>query len=65
MPRFAANRTMMFTDRALLDRFDACPFLFAELDRLGHDGFIGCEYNPRAGMLAGLGWLAPYLRSPA
>ncbi|MFO1075702.1 MAG: 2-oxo-tetronate isomerase [Geminicoccaceae bacterium] len=36
------------------------PFLFAELDRLGYDGFIGCEYRPRAGTTAGLGWLAPY-----
>ncbi len=35
-------------------------FLFAELDRLGYDGFIGCEYNPRAGTLEGLGWFAPY-----
>jgi len=35
-------------------------FLFAELDRLGYDGFIGCEYNPRAGTREGLGWFAPY-----
>lgn len=35
-------------------------FLFAELDRLGYDGFVGCEYNPRAGTAAGLGWFAPY-----
>ena len=25
------------------------PYLFAEFDRLGYDGYIGCEYNPRAG----------------
>ena len=36
------------------------PFLFAELDRLGYAGFVGCEYRPRAGTLAGLGWFAPY-----
>ena len=36
------------------------PFLFAELDRLGYDGFVGCEYNPRAGTLNGLSWFAPY-----
>jgi 2-dehydrotetronate isomerase len=36
------------------------PFLFAELDRLGYDGFVGCEYRPRAGTLAGLGWFAPW-----
>lgn len=39
------------------------PFLFAELDRLGYQGFVGCEYNPRAGTEAGLGWFTPY-RSP-
>ncbi len=36
------------------------PFLFGELDRLGYDGFVGCEYVPRAGTLAGLGWFSPY-----
>jgi 2-dehydrotetronate isomerase len=35
-------------------------FLFAELDRLGYDGFVGCEYNPRAGTTEGLGWFTPY-----
>ncbi len=35
-------------------------FLFAELDRLGYDGFVGCEYNPRAGTREGLGWFTPY-----
>ncbi|PWR20335.1 2-oxo-tetronate isomerase [Zavarzinia aquatilis] len=33
------------------------PFLFDELDRMGYTGFVGCEYVPRAGTLAGLGWL--------
>jgi hydroxypyruvate isomerase len=36
------------------------PFLFAELDRIGYDGYVGCEYNPRAGTLQGLGWFAPF-----
>ena len=35
-------------------------FLFTELDRLGYAGFIGCEYRPKAGTEAGLGWFAPY-----
>jgi hydroxypyruvate isomerase len=26
------------------------------IDRLGYAGFIGCEYNPAAGTLEGLGW---------
>ncbi len=31
-------------------------FLFAHLDRIGYDGWIGCEYKPAAGTEAGLGW---------
>lgn len=37
------------------------PYLFALLDELGYEGWIGCEYRPRAGTSAGLGWLQPYL----
>ena len=33
------------------------PYLFALIDELGFDGWIGCEYRPRAGTSAGLGWL--------
>ncbi len=33
------------------------PFLFAHLDRLGYDGWIGCEYKPKTTTLEGLGWL--------
>ena len=29
-----------------------------ELDGLGYAGFVGCEYRPAAGTLAGLGWRA-------
>ena len=36
------------------------PFLFGELDRLGYEHYIGCEYRPAAGTVAGLGWFAPY-----
>ncbi|HJU49427.1 MAG TPA: 2-oxo-tetronate isomerase, partial [Pseudogulbenkiania sp.] len=36
------------------------PYLFALLDDLGYDGYIGCEYRPRAGTSAGLGWFQPY-----
>nr|HEV8009738.1 2-oxo-tetronate isomerase [Bradyrhizobium sp.] len=36
------------------------PFLFAELDRLGYDGFVGCEYNPRGNTADGLGWFRPF-----
>ncbi|MDK9697343.1 MAG: TIM barrel protein [Siculibacillus sp.] len=34
----------------------ADDLLFAELDRLGYTGFVGCEYRPAAGTEAGLGW---------
>lgn len=34
--------------------------LFAQLDALGYTGWVGCEYRPRAGTRAGLGWLAPW-----
>jgi 2-dehydrotetronate isomerase len=37
------------------------PYLFELIDRLGYAGHIGCEYRPRAGTSAGLGWLKPYL----
>ncbi|SCV01296.1 conserved hypothetical protein [Cupriavidus necator] len=37
------------------------PYLFEVMDTLGYDGWIGCEYRPRAGTSAGLGWLKPYL----
>ncbi len=30
--------------------------LFAFIDGLGYDGWIGCEYRPRADTAAGLGW---------
>ena len=32
------------------------PFLFAHLDRIGYDGYVGCEYKPAAATEAGLGW---------
>ena len=32
------------------------PFLFAQLDRIGYDGWIGCEYKPATTTEAGLGW---------
>jgi len=38
------------------------PFLFAELDRLGYEGFVGCEYRPKAATVDGLAWFAPYAR---
>lgn len=36
------------------------PYLFGEIDRLGYDGFVGCEYNPRNHTLDGLGWFRSF-----
>ena len=41
-------------------------FLFAELERLGYDGWIGCEYKPAGRTDVGLDWMpAGALNSPA
>ncbi|MBS1172884.1 MAG: hyi, partial [Proteobacteria bacterium] len=37
------------------------PFLFALIDSLGYEGWIGCEYKPAATTVEGLAWVAPYL----
>ncbi|MFI9028259.1 2-oxo-tetronate isomerase [Streptomyces sp. NPDC053560] len=34
--------------------------LFDVVDEVGFDGWIGCEYRPRAGTSEGLGWLNDY-----
>lgn len=31
--------------------------ILSALDDLGYSGFVGCEYRPAAGTVAGLGWL--------
>jgi hydroxypyruvate isomerase len=38
------------------------PYLFELIDSLGYEDWIGCEYRPRAGTSAGLGWLKPWLQ---
>lgn len=35
-------------------------FVLSELDRLGYDGWVGCEYKPKARTSEGLGWMNPY-----
>ncbi|MDP2700200.1 2-oxo-tetronate isomerase [Thalassospira sp.] len=37
------------------------PFLFYMLDRIGYDGWIGCEYKPYGLTEDGLGWIRPWL----
>lgn len=36
-------------------------FVLPAIERLGYDGYIGCEYKPRTTTSAGLGWLQPFL----
>jgi hydroxypyruvate isomerase len=36
------------------------PFLYDLLDELGYAGWVGCEYRPKAGTVAGLGWARKY-----
>jgi hydroxypyruvate isomerase len=35
-------------------------FLLPHLDKIGYQGWIGCEYRPATTTEAGLGWLKPY-----
>lgn len=37
------------------------PFLFDFIDRIGYQGWIGCEYKPAGRTEDGLGWMKPYL----
>lgn len=37
------------------------PNVLAALDRLGYDGFVGCEYKPKAGTSQGLSWMKSYI----
>ena len=36
------------------------PFILSLIDQLGFDGWVGCEYRPRDGTLAGLDWARSY-----
>ncbi|EIJ45611.1 hydroxypyruvate isomerase [Herbaspirillum sp. GW103] len=35
-------------------------YLFGWLEDIGYRGWIGCEYKPQAGTMAGLGWIAQH-----
>ena len=41
------------------------PYLFDLLDRLGYQGWVGCEYFPAASTEDGLGWALRYGVAPA
>ena len=36
-------------------------FVLHHLDRIGYEGWVGCEYRPLTTTGAGLGWMRPYL----
>ena len=35
-------------------------YVFAQMDALGYQGWVGCEYRPAGDTVAGLGWRAAY-----
>lgn len=37
------------------------PYLFRLMDELGYEGWVGCEYRPKAGTSEGLTWLRTWL----
>jgi hydroxypyruvate isomerase len=36
------------------------PFVFEAIEEMGYKGWLGAEYNPKAGTMEGLSWGAPY-----
>ena len=36
-------------------------FVLPAIERLGYDGYIGCEYKPKTNTTEGLGWREPFL----
>jgi hydroxypyruvate isomerase len=36
------------------------PFVFAEMDRLGYQGYVGLEYVPKPDSLKSFGWIKEY-----
>lgn len=40
------------------------PMLFSLMDEVGYQGWVGCEYRPRAGTIEGLAWAAPWNIGP-
>jgi len=38
-------------------------FVLSYIDKMGYDGWIGCEYKPAGDTAAGLGWADRYLKA--
>lgn len=57
LPRIAHIQIAGVPERHEPDRGEVnFAYLLELLDALGYDGWVGCEYRPAAGTLAGLGW---------
>ena len=41
------------------------PFIFDHLDRIGYQGYVGCEYRPRTSTVESLAWFRDLKRPPA
>jgi len=46
----------------VLDAAGADNLLLPHIDRLGYNGWIGCEYNPKGDTDQGLSWATPFLK---
>lgn len=63
LPLIAHLQIAGVPDRTEPDRGEVdCRYLFALIDRLGYNGWVGCEYRPARGAVAGgtsagLGWM--------
>ncbi|MFO0995554.1 MAG: 2-oxo-tetronate isomerase [Alphaproteobacteria bacterium] len=38
------------------------PFVLSQIDAMGYDGWVGCEYRPKTTTEESLRWLAPWLK---
>jgi len=38
------------------------PKIFNEIDAMGYEGWIGCEYIPAEDTISGIKWALPYLQ---
>ena len=57
MPRIVHIQVAGVPDRHEPDTGEVnYPHLFAELDRLEYEGYVGCEYRPAGRTEDGLGW---------
>jgi hydroxypyruvate isomerase len=57
LPRIAHVQIAGVPERHEPDRGEVnFAYLLDLLDALGYEGWVGCEYRPQAGTLAGLGW---------